>query len=77
MRLTPSPFMPALRVLLMKLHEIQRAVELELRSCKVEAPLAWRTAFDEAGKKAAPFACHANFFKLKCYSYICLGLSHG
>ncbi|OEH73973.1 hypothetical protein cyc_01690 [Cyclospora cayetanensis] len=36
------------RLILMRVHEIQRAAELELKSCKAQPPLAWRTAFDEA-----------------------------
>lgn len=41
----------------MRAHEIQRTVELEIRSCKVQPPLAWRTAFDEAGEASLRLHC--------------------
>ncbi|KAL8450777.1 hypothetical protein Emag_003065 [Eimeria magna] len=40
------------RILLQKLHEVQRAVDFEFKSCKAQPPLAWRAAFEDASRQA-------------------------
>ncbi|CDJ42624.1 hypothetical protein, conserved [Eimeria tenella] len=39
------------RNLLMKIQEVQKTAELEMRSCSSQMPLAWRTASEEAARQ--------------------------